>query len=66
MNLEQILGLMTLLGGFGFISMGLCVANSIEDKESEKVANVLTIIMVASMVSFLIGIIGLIIYGIVS
>lgn len=57
----QILSIMTFLGGFIFISMGLCVANSIEAKESKTVANIMTFVAITGMVSFLIGTIGLII-----
>ena len=55
----QIFGLMVLLGGFSFIGFGICVANSIEAKESEKVANIITGLSVTGMLSFIIGLIGL-------
>ena len=55
----QIFGLMVLLGGFSFIGFGICVANSIEAKESEKVANIMSVLSVAGMLSFITGLIGL-------
>lgn len=61
----QILSIMSFLGGFTFISMGLCVANSIEAKESKTVANIMSFLAIAGMVSFLIGTIGLIICKII-
>ena len=62
--MEQIFALMAFLGAFIFISMGLCVANSIEAKESVKTANIMTVIMFLGIASFLIGFFGLIIGGI--
>lgn len=62
--MEQILGLMAFLGAFTFLGMGLSIANSIEAKESEKTANIMLIIMILGIISFLIGFFGLIIYGI--
>lgn len=55
----QIFGLMVLLGGFSFIGFGICVANSIEAKQSEKVANVMSVLSVAGVLSFITGLIGL-------
>lgn len=57
--MEQIFGLMAFFGGFLFIGFGICVANSIEAKESKKVANVMTVLSVFGMLSFIIGLIGL-------
>lgn len=62
--MEQILSLMAFLGAFTFLAMGLCVANSIEAKESEKTANIMIVIMILGVISFLIGIFGLLIGGI--
>ena len=62
--MEQVLALMIFLGGFTFITMGLCVANSIEAKENKRVAIVMTGITVAGALSFIIGLIGIIIYNI--
>jgi hypothetical protein len=64
MNLEQIFFLMAFLGGFSFIGFGLCVANSIEAKESEKIANIMTAFSVIGAICFLIGLIGLFIINI--
>lgn len=55
----QIFGLMVLLGGFLFIGFGACVASSIEAKQSEKVANVMSALTVVGILSFITGIIGL-------
>lgn len=54
----QIFTLMAFLGGFSFIGFGLCVANSNLSKIS---SNIMTGFSVIGMVSFLIGIIGLIV-----
>lgn len=62
--MEQILVLMALVGAFTFLSMGLCVANSIEAKESAKTVNIMTLIMIVGILSFLIGFFGLLIGGI--
>lgn len=63
--MEQILSLMAFLGAFTFIiGMGLCIANSIEAKESEKTANIMLVIMILGIVSFLIGFLGVLIVGI--
>ena len=62
----QIFILMAILGGFTFLGMGLSVANSIEAKESEKAANTMLVIMLLGIASFIIGIIGCIVIGIVS
>lgn len=62
--MEQILSLMAFLGAFTFLSMGLCVANSIEAKESVRTTNIMLVIMVLGIVSFLIGFFGLLIGGI--
>jgi hypothetical protein len=59
--MEQIFALMIFFGGFTFLSFGLCVANSIEAKESKTVGNIMTFIAITGMVSFLIGCVGLII-----
>lgn len=64
MNMEQILALMTFLGAFTFLSMGLCIANSIEAKESERTSNIMLFIMFIGIASFLIGFFGLLILGI--
>jgi hypothetical protein len=55
----QIFALMAFFGGFSFIGFGICVANSIEAKESEKIANIMTGLSVTGMLSFIIGLIGL-------
>lgn len=60
--MEDILGLMIFLGAFIFISMGLPIANSIETKKSKKIGNIMTFIAMLGMFSFLIGLIGLIIF----
>lgn len=62
--MEQILVLMAFLGAFTFLSMGLCLANSIEAKESQKTANIMLVIMILGIASFLIGFFGLLIGGI--
>ena len=62
--MEQILVLMAFLGAFTFLAMGLCLANSIEAKESEKTSNIMLIIMFVGILSFLIGFFGLLIGGI--
>ena len=62
--MEQILSLMAFLGAFTFLSMGLCIANSIEAKESEKTTNIMLVIMILGIASFLIGFFGLLIGGI--
>lgn len=61
-KMEQIFALMAFLGGFIFISMGLCVANSIEAKESKIVSNIMTFISILGMVSFLVGFFGLLLF----
>ena len=55
----QIFGLMVLLGGLSFICFGICVANSIEAKQSEKVANVMSVLSAAGALLFITGLIGL-------
>lgn len=60
----QILTLMAFLGAFTFIGMGISVANSIEAKESKIAENIMTIIMLLGIASFLIGFFGLLIGGI--
>ena len=55
---------MAFLGAFTFIGMGLCIANSIEAKESVKIANIMLIIMILGIASFVIGFFGLLIGGI--
>ena len=50
---------MTFLGGFSFVGFGICVANSIEAQESNKVANIMTGLSITGMLSFIIGLIGL-------
>lgn len=62
--MEQILSLMAFLGAFTFLSMGLYVANSIEAKKSVRTDNIMLVIMVLGIVSFLIGFFGLLIGGI--
>lgn len=62
--MEQILSLMAFFGAFTFIGMGLCIANSIEAKESVRTANIMIIIMILGIASLLIGFFGLIIMGI--
>jgi uncharacterized membrane protein len=61
--MEQVLALMIFLGGFTFITMGLCVANSIEAKESKRVAIIMTGITVLGALSLVVGLIGIIIYN---
>ena len=60
--MEDILKLMFFLGAFIFMSMGLTIANSIETKKSKKIGNIMTFIAMLGMFSFLIGLIGLIIF----
>lgn len=55
----QIFALMAFLGGFSFIGFGICVANSIEAEKSEKTSNIMTVLSVTGMLSFIIGLIGL-------
>jgi hypothetical protein len=62
----QIFILMAILGGFTFLGMGLSIGNSIEAKESENAANVMLVIMLLGIASFIIGIIGCIVMGIIS
>lgn len=57
--MEQIFGLMILLGSLLFISSGLCV-NSIEAHESKVFSNILAGITFLSAVSLVIGFAGLI------
>lgn len=64
MKTEQILVLMILLGAFTFISMGLCAANSIEAYKSKKVANIMTVLTIIGMLSFLVGLCGVLILSI--
>jgi uncharacterized protein with PQ loop repeat len=59
--MEEIFGLMAFVGAFTFIAMGLCIANSIEAKESKVVASTMTIIMVIGIACFLIGFFGILI-----
>ena len=59
--MEQVFALMIFLGGFTFISFGICVGNSIEAKENKRVAIVLTGFTVLGALSLLIGLVGLII-----
>ncbi len=60
----QILSIMTFLGAFTFLGMGLSIANSIEAKESKRAADIMLVIMLVGILSFLIGFFGLIIYKI--
>lgn len=62
--MEQIFTLMAFLGAFTFISMGICIANSIEAKESKMASNIMFVIMILGTVSFLVGFFGLVILGI--
>lgn len=62
--MEQILSLMAFLGAFTFIGMGLSIVNSIEAKESARTANIMLVVMILGIVSFLIGFFGLLIGGI--
>lgn len=64
MKTEEILSLMAILGAFIFLGMGLCLGNSIEAKDSEKTANIMLILMLIGIASFLVGFFGLIIFGI--
>jgi len=64
--MEQILTLMAFLGAFIFLAMGLCIANSIEAKESRKAENIILVIMILGIASSLIGFFGLFIYWIFS
>lgn len=57
----EVFGLMTLLGGFSFLGFGLCVANSIEAKDSRVVEGVLAILTLVGALSFVIGVIGFIV-----
>lgn len=59
----QIFALMAILGAFTFIGMGLSVANSIEAKESETASNIMIVLMLIGIISFLVGFFGLIIVG---
>jgi hypothetical protein len=59
--MEQVFALMIGLGGMSFIIFGMRVGNSIEAKNSNLVANVLTAFSVIGMFSFIIGLIGLLI-----
>jgi hypothetical protein len=61
--MEQILALMIFLGAFTFITMGICVGNSIEARESKRVAVIMTGITVLGAISLIIGLIGIIIYN---
>lgn len=63
--MEQILAVMAFLGGFTFLAMGLSVANSIEAKESQKASNIMMIIGIIGILSFLIGFFGLLIMAII-
>lgn len=56
--MEQVFVLMAILGGFTFLGMGLSIGNSIEVNESEKNADIMIMVMLLGMVSFIIGIIG--------
>jgi hypothetical protein len=64
--MTQIFILMAILGGFTFLGMGLSIGNSIEAKESEKTANIMTIIMLFGVASFIIGFVGLVVMGIIN
>lgn len=59
--MAQIFALMAFLGAFTLLGMGLCIANSIEARESEKTAKIMTVILILGILSFLIGFFGLII-----
>lgn len=59
--MEQILALMAILGGVTFFSMGLCMANSIEAKESKRNYNIMFVIFLLGFASFLIGFFGILI-----
>jgi hypothetical protein len=60
--MEQILSLITFFGGFLFIYFGIYIANSIEAKENKTTAIILTGFTVLGAFSFLIGMIGLLIF----
>lgn len=59
MEIEQISVLLIIIGSFLFLGCGISVANSIEAKESKKVADVLTVFTVLGMLMCIIGLIGL-------
>lgn len=63
-SIIQVLGIMAFMGGFLFLAMGLSIANSIEAKESKLASNIMTGIMILAILSFLIGMFGLIVIGI--
>ena len=64
--MTQIFILMAILGGFTFLGMGLSIGNSIEAKESERAANIMTAIMLLGVCSFLIGFVGLVVMGVIN
>lgn len=55
--MEIIFSWMMLLGAFGFMGFGFST-NSIEAQENKKVGNILTFLTVLGLISFLIGLIG--------
>jgi len=50
--------MMMFFGALIFLSFGICVGNSIEAKNSERVANFLTVLTVGGLLSLIIGIVG--------
>lgn len=59
--MDQILTLMAILGGFTIFSMGLCISNSIEAKKSKRNYNIMFVIFLLGLASFLIGFFGVLI-----
>ena len=57
--IEQTSVLMVLIGAFTFLAMGLSIVNSIESKESDKTENIMFIIMLLGITSFIFGFFGL-------
>jgi len=54
----EVFKLMILFGIFSFFSFGICVANSIEAKDNNRMANFLTVMTVLGLISAIVGIVG--------
>jgi len=57
----QVFTLMMILGGFAFISLGICAANSIEAKESKTASNIMSALSALGAICLVIGFAGLLI-----
>jgi hypothetical protein len=57
----ELFAIMAFLGAFLVLSMAICVAVSIEAKESELVSKIMTVLLIIGLGCFLVGFFGSII-----